>query len=164
VRVRAKAMRTLQRIAFAAWAVVVLLPVLATPAQADFADGLAAYDAGDYRSAFAEWQPLAESGDSTAQVAIAGLYLSGYGVRADIAEALRWYHLAAEAGSAVAQLNLGDAYARGLGVAVDPVSAYVWFSLAAAQGRQWPEMRRRELALTLCPAQIADAEARLARR
>lgn len=154
-------MRILQRIALAAWVVVTWLPVLAVSAQADFADGLAAYDAGDYRRAFTEWQPLAESGDSTAQVAVAGLYLSGQGVRADVAEALRWYHRAAEGGNAVAQLNLGDVYARGLGVAVDPVAAYVWFSLAAAQGRQWPEMRRAELAQSLSKAQRAEAEARL---
>ncbi len=156
-------MRTLRRIALAAWVIATWLPVLAVPAQAGFADGLAAYDAGDYRGAFAEWRPLAESGDSTAQVAVAGLYLSGQGVRADVAEALRWYHLAAETGDAVAQLNLGDAYVRGIGGPVDPVSAYVWFSLAAAQGRQWPEMRRRELAGSLCKAQMAEAEARLAR-
>lgn len=155
-------MRTLQRIAVA-WAVVAWLQVLAAPAWADFADGLAAFDAGDYEDAFAEWQPLAESGDSTAQVAVAELYLTGQGVRADVAEAIRWYRRAAEAGNAVAQLNLGDAYARGLGVAADAIDAYVWFSLAAAQGRQWPEMRRQEMAESLSPEQMAEADARLAR-
>ena len=157
------AMRTLQRIVLAAWVAVTWLSVLAAPAQADFADGLAAYDAGDYSTAYAEWRPLADAGDSVAQVAVAGLYLSGQGVRADVAEALRWYRLAAEAGDAVAQLNLGDAYARGFGVALDPVDAYVWFSLAAAQGRQWPEMRRKEIADSLKPAQMQEAEVRLAR-
>ena len=155
-------MRPPQRIALAAWVAVTWLSVMAAPAQADFAAGLAAYDAGNFREAFVEWWPLAESGDSTAQIAIAELYRTGKGVRADVAEAMRWYLLAAEAGDAVAQLNLGDAYARGLGVAADPIEAYVWFSLAAAQGRQWPAMRRREIADTLSPAQLTEAEVRLA--
>ena len=153
-------MRALHRIA-----VFVLLVVSAwsIPARADFADGLAAFDAGDYRAAFAQWRPLAESGDSDAQVALASLYRAGLGVPADAVAALRWYRLAAEAGNAVAQLNLGDAYTLGIGVAADPVSAYVWLSLAAAQGRQWPERRRIEIAHTMSDTQMAEAETRLTR-
>lgn len=139
------------------------LTLWAAAARADFAAGLAAYDAGDYATALAEWRPLAESGDNTAQVAVAGLYLFGHGTRADVAEAMRWYRRAAEAGNAVAQLNLGDAYARGLGVPVDPVSAYVWLTLAAAQGRHWAEARSHDVAAILSPAQRTAAEARLAK-
>jgi len=137
--------------------------------RADMADGLAAFDAGDYATAFEEWRALARAGEAEAQVALAGLYLAGQGTRADAAEALRWYHLAAgqgdavaRQGDAVAQLNLGDLLSRGLGVARDPVGAYVWFALAAAQGRRWPALRRDEIAAELSPAQRAEAEARLA--
>ena len=147
--------------------VSILLPLVAwltvsgPSVRADMADGLAAFDAGDYASAFQEWHVLARAGEAEAQVALAGLYLAGQGTRADAAEALRWYRLAAEGGDAVAQLNLGDLLSRGLGVARDPVGAYVWFALAAAQGRRWPALRRDEIAAELSPAQQAEAEARL---
>ncbi len=140
----------------AAW-----LTVSGTFVRADMADGLAAFDAGDYAAAFEEWRALARAGEAEAQVALAGLYLAGQGTRADAAEALRWYRLAADQGDSVAQLNLGDLLSRGLGVARDPVGAYVWFTLAAAQGRRWPALRRDEIAESLSPAQRAEAEARL---
>jgi TPR repeat protein len=140
----------------AAW-----LMVSAAPSYADFADGLAAFDAGDFETAFGEWRALADAGDIEAQVALAGLYLTGSGTRADAAQAFAWYRRAAEAGDPVAQLNLGDFYSRGVGTARDPVAAYVWLSLSAAQGRRWPEQRRREIAKDLSPAQLAEAEARL---
>ncbi len=143
----------------AAW-----LTVSGVSARADFADGLAAFDAGDYRTAFEEWRALAQAGETEAQVALAGLYLSGQGTRVDAAEAIRWYRSAAEQGDAVAQLNLGDLYDRGLGVARDPVGTYVWFALAAAQGRRWPELRRQEIAGQLTPAQLDEAETRLKQR
>ncbi len=128
----------------------------------DFAEGLAAFDAGDFRAAFSHWQPLAEGGAVEAQVALAGLYLSGKGTPTDAGLAARWYRRGAETGDAVAQLNLGDLYSRGLGVPRDAVSAYVWFSLAAAQGRRWPARRRDEIARTLTGAQLAEAQARIA--
>ena len=130
--------------------------------RADMADGLAAFDAGDYATAFEEWRALARAGEAEAQVALAGLYFAGQGTRADAAEALRWYRRAADQGDAVAQLNLGDLLSRGLGAARDPVGAYVWFALAAAQGRNWPALRRDEIAERMSPAQRAEAEARLA--
>jgi hypothetical protein len=147
--------------------VSILLPLVAwltvsgAFVRADMADGLAAFDAGDYATAFEEWRALAEAGELEAQVALAGLYLAGQGTRADAAEALRWYRLAADRGDAVAQLNLGDLLNRGLGAARDPVGAYVWFTLAAAQGRRWPALRRDEIGAQLSPAQRAEAEARL---
>ena len=112
----------------------VLLSLFATAARADFADGLAAYDGGDYTTAVQEWRPLAEAGDADAQVALAGLYAAGNGVRRDLGEAVRWYVRAGGQGHAVGQLNAGDYYARGWGVRRNLVTAYVWLSLAAAQG------------------------------
>ena len=58
------------------------LPLLALSpaARADFADGLAAYDAGDYETAHEEWEPLAAAGDANALTALAGLYSDGNGV------------------------------------------------------------------------------------
>jgi hypothetical protein len=130
----------------------------AAPARADFAEGLAAYDAGDYDSALGAWRPLAEAGDPEAQVALAGLFLDGLGVGADAVEAARWYRRAADRGDPVAQLNLGDLYRRGVGLERNLVQAYFWFSLAAAQGRRWAESRRGAIAAGLSAAQRAEAE------
>ncbi len=130
-------------------------------AQADFAQGLAAYDSGDYSTALKEWRALAEAGDAEAQTAIAGLYLDGLGTTVDAAAALRWYRRAAEQGEPVAQQNLGDLYGQGRGVTRNLVSAYVWLSLAADQGLRWSAQRRDEISPQLSPDQLKEAEARL---
>jgi TPR repeat protein len=160
-------MRISSLLAAIAWLTVSGAPVhgdLATSAQLGFARGLAAYDGGDYGTAFEEWRVLAEAGDAEAQTALASLYLSGQGTPANPAQAVDWYRRAAEQGDAVAQQNLGDLYGRGVGVGRDPVSAYVWLSLAAGQGRRWAERRRGEVAAQLNSEQHAEAEARLAAR
>ena len=138
---------------------VVFLAALAAPAAADFADGLAAYDGGDYATALEEWRALAVSGDATAQAALAGLYRFGQGVAEDHARAALWYRRAAAQGGATAQLNLGDMYADGVGVGRDLVQAYLWLSLAAEQGRGWAARRRDRIAALMCAAEIAAAEA-----
>ena len=43
--------------------VVLVLAAGAMPARADFAAGMAAYDRGDYQTAYKEWLPLAKAGD-----------------------------------------------------------------------------------------------------
>ena len=134
----------------------------AAPSRADFAEGLEAYDAGDYVAAIAAWRPLADSGDAAAQVALAGLYANGLGVPADMAEAARLYRAAAGQGESTAQLNLGDLYSRGVGVPRDPVQAYLWLSLAAEQGRGWARKRAAEIVNDLNVEQRAEAERLLA--
>ena len=127
-----------------------------------FADGLRAYDAGDYAVTARIWGALAEEGDPMAQLGLAGLYRQGLGVPRDLAEAARLYRAAAERGNTDAQFNLGRLYAEGVGVPRDLVEAYVWFGLAAAQGRRGAEERRHELAAELTPEQLAEAERRIA--
>ncbi len=134
----------------------------AAPSLADFADGLAAYDAGDYAAAVAEWRPLAEQGDAEAQLALAGLYADGQGVARDPERAVFWYRQAAAQGDAVAQLNLGDHYARGLGVERDLGLAVYWLTLSARQGRLWPKRRIAELERLLTAAERAALERLLA--
>ena len=133
-----------------------------SPAHADFADGLAAYDGGDYAAAFREWQALAEAGHIEAQVALANLYMKGEGVAPDTAAALRWYRRAAKAGHAVAQLNLGDIHYRGLAGPRDLMRAYVWFSLAARQGRAWAAAQREAVAREMTAEERQEAEDRIA--
>ena len=76
------------------WLMVPVWASAGASAQSDFMEGLAAYDAGDYRTALEEWRTLAETGDAEAQTALAGLYLDGLGTAVDAAAALRWYRRA----------------------------------------------------------------------
>jgi TPR repeat protein len=142
-------------------AVAVAATLLLLPGRlpaADFAAGLAAYDAGNLAQAYAEWRPLAEAGDIQAQVALAGLLTAGGpGLARDLAAAVRWYRRAARRGDPVAQMNLGEMYARGAGVARDRVWALAWFDLAAAQGRTWAARQRDRLAAELTPDERAAA-------
>ena len=46
---------------------------------ADVTKGQDAYNSGDYQTAIAEWQPLAESGDAEAQFGMGLLYANGFG-------------------------------------------------------------------------------------
>ncbi len=114
--------------------VIGALLALARPALADFAAGVAAYDNGDYATAFAEWLPLAETGDPAAQRNIGHLYRKGQGVEQDLDSAVEWYRRAAEVGFARAQANLASMYLRGDGVPQDYAEAAKWFERAAIQG------------------------------
>ena len=103
-------------------------------AQADFADGFAAYERGDYATALREWQPLAEQGDAVAQFNLGLMYDKGEGVPQDDKAAVQWYRRAAEQGHADAQNNLGVMHANGEGVPQDDQAAVQWFRRAAEQG------------------------------
>lgn len=137
--------------------------LLSDSARADFADGARAYDAGDYTTAYEEWQPLAEGGNSAAQVAIASLYRSGLGRPVDLVRSAHWYRRAAAAGDGVAQLNLGEMYQHGWGVARDAVRAFIWYDRAAAQGRDWAAERRDKLAKRMTAAELKAAHNQIAR-
>jgi TPR repeat protein len=67
------------------------------------ADGLRAYDAGDYAVAARIWGALAEEGNAMAQLGLAGLYRQGIGVPRDLVEAYVWFDLAAAQGRRGAQ-------------------------------------------------------------
>lgn len=137
--------------------------LLAGPAGAgatSLAEGLAAYDGGDYRTAVRIWGDLARAGDAAAQVALAGLYRTGTGVALDPAAARRLYRAAALQGDAHGQLNLGEMLAGGQGGGRDAVEAHKWLSLAARQGKSWAAERARALALTMTAAETAEAERR----
>jgi len=101
---------------------------------ADFYKGMTAYQAGDFAAALAEWKPLAEQGDSFAQLYLAMMYQNGVGVAEDDKEAVKWYRLAAKQGNARAQKYLGMMYAQGEGVVEDDKEAAKWYRLAAEQG------------------------------
>jgi hypothetical protein len=117
---------------------------------ADFDKGSAAYEAGDFATALAEWKPLAEQGSALkflgwyrhsdkvgvalAQNSLGIMYENGEGVREDDKKAVKWYRLAAEQGNAKAQSNLGFMYDGGFGGIEDHKKAAKWYRLAAKQG------------------------------
>ena len=54
---------------------------------ADIDKGLAAYEAGDFATALAEWKPLAEQGDAAAKYNLGVMHAIGKGVIEDHKEA-----------------------------------------------------------------------------
>jgi len=145
-------------------AMFVLVTLLAnSPARADLASGMFAYDQGDYTTALAEWTPLAEDGDPTAQALLGLMYRGTPGIQADNAVSAGWYRRAAQQGHPHAQYNLGLAYQSGRGVEQDDVAAHMWLDLAARgiptgpDGSNAASQRRDALAAQMSPAEVAEA-------
>jgi peptidoglycan hydrolase-like protein with peptidoglycan-binding domain len=92
----------------------------AQAAQADYYDGLTAYQDQDYETAFRELDPLARQGDSRAQFLIGRMYRDGRDVSQDYVQAHMWLNLAASAGQteagkerdALAERMTGEQIAR----------------------------------------------------
>ncbi|MFQ5763513.1 MAG: tetratricopeptide repeat protein [Rhodospirillales bacterium] len=136
--------------------------VAAVPAVAnDFADGLAAYDGGDYRAAARHWKKAAAAGNVDAMTSLAGLYMAAQGVALNVETAARWYRMAAERGDVAAQVNLGDLLSEGSGLPHDRIQAFMWLGLAARQGNAWAEERHRALAAGMTAAELSEARSRL---
>lgn len=83
------------------------LALIAAPALAGPAEGQAAWTAGDYPRAVAEWRPAALKGDAASQYGLAQAYLYGRGVTTDLAQAELWFRKAATQGHVEAADNLG---------------------------------------------------------
>ena len=103
--------------------ILTFLLLISYSAFADFDRGLAAYERGDYATAYREFRADAEQGHATAQHNLGVMYANGQGVTKNDAEAVRWYRRAAEQGYASAQLNLGFMYANGQGVTKNDAEA-----------------------------------------
>jgi len=98
---------------------------------------------GDFGAAFQEPAPdkhlvqvqkRAEQGYAKEQIELAAAYLTGRGVRQDMAMAAHWYEKAAEGGDPMAQNQIGYCYRVGIGVRVDLERAVHWYQLSAAAG------------------------------
>jgi uncharacterized protein len=127
------------------WLCGLVLLVAVQGASAGFAEGLAAYERGDFATALAEWQPLAEQGDDSAQYNLALMYRNGQGVPQDYAQA---------------QYNLGYMYDNGQGIPQDNAEAYALFSIAAAAGNKHAVKGRDIVAKKLTPEALQKAQAR----
>jgi len=114
------------RLGLACGAAVIFLCWAPAASAGELVAGLAAYQNGDYARALAEFQPLADDGDITAQYYMGELYLKGQGVPQDFEKAVEWFALAAEYGHGHAQANLGALLTLGLGTRRDLETAYYW--------------------------------------
>jgi len=99
-----------------------------------YEDADAAYERGDYATAYRLIKPMAEQGKAAAQFNLALMYDNGQGVTKNYAEAVKWFRRAAEQGDADAQFNLALKYAKGQGVPQDYTEAMKWYRKAAEQG------------------------------
>lgn len=101
--------------------------------QAAYEAGRAAYGRGDYETAMATWQPLAEAGYTVAETGIGVMFDRGLGTKADAAAATKWFRRAAISGDAAARTNLAVMHLQGLGAEKDDVQALTWLRRAADQ-------------------------------
>src|SRR5512140_464493 len=115
--------------------VFVVLQGTPTARAGPFEDGVAAYDRGEFRTAFELWLPLAQGGNATVQFNLATLYEKGSGVAQDSAEAARWYLEAAKQGDIDAQLKMAEIYEQGAGVPKDAVAARRWYQAVIGSAR-----------------------------
>ena len=113
-------------------AVVLMIPVAAV--GADLEKGLAAFSEGDYETAMAECQPLADEGNVEAMFCVGRMYANGFGVPMNDELALKWYGMAAGEGHPEALYNLALMHANGWGVAMNDVPAAGFYRLAAGFG------------------------------
>ncbi|NOZ54362.1 MAG: sel1 repeat family protein [Gammaproteobacteria bacterium] len=93
----------------------------------EYNDGFIAAEAGDYKTAFAQWGPLAKEGHAIAQFNLALLYHSGSGIELDESKALSWYMRSAHNGYHKAQEYLSVGYREGwFGLPRDAKQAEFW--------------------------------------
>ena len=105
----------------------------AADATAQLKTAKAAYDRKDYEKAQEIWQPLAESGNLSAQYNLAVLLRN----KEDIVNQVKgrqWFEKAAAAGHVKAQYALGQLYEKGEGVERDYGKARQWYEKAAEAG------------------------------
>ncbi|MBU0602417.1 MAG: sel1 repeat family protein [Gammaproteobacteria bacterium] len=104
-------------------------------------------------------EKAAAQGHSRAQYELALAFKLGRGTLQDYAAAGRWFTSAARQGHVSAQYHMGRLHRIGEGVDLDLVRAYAWFNRAAAQGHGAARGARDEIAASLKPEQLAEAQA-----
>ncbi len=85
---------------------VLVILLLGTPAYADYAQGMDAYQSGDYATSLLVWTPLAEQGNVDAQLNLGVDYYLGSGVVQDYIRAYMWLNIVALQGDLEAAKNL----------------------------------------------------------
>jgi hypothetical protein len=103
-------------------------------------DALKAYDSGKYKEAAALLRPLADKGDSVAQLKLGLLHYYGYGVAEDEKVAVEWLQRSAAQGNLDAMYHIGNILTFGaqthkLSQDAD-VDAVKWYFEAARAGHR----------------------------
>jgi len=114
-------------------AVVVALLFSAGSAWADY-EGAAAYERGDYKTAFQKFSKEAEQGHADAQYLLYIMYKNGEGVPKNLKKAVKWLRKSADQNDPGSQAILSLQYAQGNGVPKSLVRSYMWASLADVNG------------------------------
>ena len=112
--------------------------------KATFADGLKAYDSGNFALAFKTWSSI-EDVDLGAMRNVAVMLRTGKGVEKDPKAAEAIMQRAAEAGLFTAQADLGDMLLKGEADAPNPKAASQWLALAALAGHPMAEFELGQL-------------------
>jgi TPR repeat protein len=94
----------------------------------------------NFAASLRQFRKAAEQGFPQALNAMGRMYLNGFGVTKDEAEAVNWFRKAAERGDIDGQGNLGFCYQHGWGVPVNFQAAFDWYRKAAEQ-KSPPAMR-----------------------
>ncbi|HZG44758.1 MAG TPA: SPOR domain-containing protein [Allosphingosinicella sp.] len=107
-----------------------LIGLTGVSAAQDVQSGIAAWQAGDYARAVAEWRPLADAGNADAQFNVAQAYRLGRGVPQNLNLAEQWFERAArqkheQAGASLGLLLFQNGRAR---------EAMPWIQAAAMRG------------------------------
>lgn len=110
-----------------------------------FDQATAAYDAGDYTSAYAIWSQLADENDLAAMRNTAHLLRRGLGVEKNPGRALDLYTEAARKGLVLAMANVAEMHMNGEGTLKDPEEAARWYVLAANGGLSIAMVRLAEM-------------------
>lgn len=104
-----------------------------------FAQGVAAYDAGNFSQAYEIWLPLAHHGDLAALFNIGLMLRDGRGIPEDQPRALVFFRQCAERNHLGCEVNLADMYYSGKGTEQDFKRAAGWLMVAARRGH-YPSM------------------------
>lgn len=134
---------------------------LAMPAVAQSLDaGVAAFQTGDYKTAYEHFRPLAEKGEAAAQFWLGSMYSTGYGVTENDPEAVKWMKASARQGYVDAQVALGGIYFLGRDAPPDYVSSQMWLIVAGENGFSGTTETSESLKSFLTDEQAEDAVAR----
>jgi TPR repeat protein len=130
-------------------------------AQFDYAILLAQGGAGEPEDLVesVQWlEKAAVQGHAQAQFELALAYKLGRGTLQDYSAAARWFDTAARQQHVAAQYHMGRLHRIGEGVELDLMRAYAWFNRAASQGHGAARGARDEIAASLKPEQVVQAQ------
>jgi len=128
--------------------------------QAKFDRGAAAFDAGDYATAYKVFSKLAKHGDLAAMRNVALMERKGLGTDRDPLGAEELYLYVANAGLPTAQYDLAEMLLNGEAGDPDPKGALRWLLLAAAANHPLAqyELGKMYEAGTVVPQDLAKAQ------